>query len=159
MDSYEPEHPHLKKVWQRLSPEARRKRWEEAKRRERILKLVAGRPDGQSERAAVRELVKTAPELLRQDGQGRIVPVDRSGFRRWKERCRLHGFDGLLDWRRPPVSPMPEEVRSAICTMRRMDPEIRVERICQHVLEHHGYKASTTKVKRVLLVETDAPMG
>jgi hypothetical protein len=45
---------------------------------------------------------------------------------------------------------MPKEVDIAICTLRRADPDISVEKIVEHVAKHHGYETSETTVKRIL---------
>jgi transposase len=136
VNPYEPRHPHVSRVWKRLTEAVKESRLMDAQRREEILKAVAGRRKKESERAALKRL-----------GQG----MDRSTFRRWQNRYQAHGFDGLLDWRLPPESAaMPEAVREAICTLRRADPNCPVQTIVAHVERHHGYDVSETKVKTVL---------
>ena len=137
--SYAPTHPHCCKVWERLDEESQRERLAEAQRRERLLKRVSARIRlGESERRAVKCL------------EG----VDRSNFRRWKQKYDTYGLDGLIDWRMPPKpEEMPLEVRTAICTLRRADANVPVEEIVAHVDEHHSYQTSTTTVKRVLRQE------
>lgn len=135
MDGYEPKHPHLVRVWERLNAGSRAVRVRDAQRRKEVLGAVEARPRGESERAAIRRLVPA---------------VDRSTFRRWHRRYREYGFDGLLDWRMPPRSPMSDEVRAAICTLRRVDPNMAVELVIAHVAKHHDYAVSGTTVKRVL---------
>jgi len=83
-----------------------------------------------------------------------LVGVDRSNYRRWKQKYDAHGLDGLIDWRMPPKpEEMPLDVRTAICTLRRVDPNVSVEEIVAHVAQHHSYQTSTTTVKRVLRQE------
>ena len=78
----------------------------------------------------------------------------RSTLRRWRKRYEEYGFDGLVDWRLPPGVPsMPAEVRGAVCTLRRADPNVGVDVIIEHVREHHNFTTSATKVKRVLREE------
>lgn len=86
------------------------------------------------------------------DALRRVAPnVDRGSYRRWKTIFYARGLEGLIDWRLPPkVEEMPAVVREAICTLRRADPEISVERIVAHVAKHHGFTTSGTTVKRVL---------
>jgi len=107
----------------------------EARERERSLERLTKRRKGESERAALRRL---------------LPGVDRSNFRRWKQRFEEHGLDGLFDWRMPPPSAMTAEVRSAICTLRRADPQVGVESIVEHIATHHGMTTNATSVKEVL---------
>ena len=108
----------------------------EARRREEILKVVAGRAKTESERKAIKRLPSAE---------------DRSTFRRWQNRYQSYGFDGLVDWRLPPPpESMPETVRAAICTLRQADPNFAVAAIISHVAKHHGYEVGETKVKEVL---------
>ena len=135
-EQYEPRHPYFRKIWDELSGEARRQRWTAAMRLQRILAAVARRRKGESERRALRRL---------------FPAVDRSSFRRWKSHHAAFGVDGLFDWRSPPRSEeMPAEVRAAICTLRRADPNIDVEVLVEHAAQHHGFSTSATTVKRVL---------
>jgi transposase len=136
--SYTPTHPHCCKVWERLDEEGRRERFAEAQWRERLLKMVGARVRrGESERSVNKDL-----------------GVDRSNYRRWKQKYELYGLDGLIDWRMPPKpKEMPVEVRTAVCTLRRADPNVSVEDIVAHVAKHHSYQTSTTTVKRVLRQE------
>ena len=136
-ECYEPTHPPLCRIWKQLSEEMREDRREEAERRERILKTVGARPAGESERAALRRLAKAE---------------DRSTFRRWQNRYREHGFDGLVDSRLPP---RPEEVtseaaREAMCTLRRADPEVSVATIIAHGAKFHDCQVGKSTVKEVL---------
>jgi transposase len=99
---------------------------------------VAARADGESERDATK----------------RVVPHEhRSSFRWWQKRYDQQGFEGLIDRRIGPESKMPPEVRAAICTLRRADPNFDVEKIVAHVAEHHGFKTSATQVKGILRQE------
>jgi len=138
-NSYQPTQPHCRKMWEGLDEQARRERLTEARRRERLLKVVNARVgSGESERQVVKGL----------------VGVDRSNYRRWKQRYEAYGLDGLIDWRLPPKpEELPLDVRTAICTLRRVDPNVPVEKIVAHVAKHHSYKTSTTTVKRVLRQE------
>jgi hypothetical protein len=138
LDDYQPQRPKWRELWQSLSQETRAKRFADALERQAAIESVAAREPGESERAALRRL------------SGAI----RSNFRRWKERYAKYGFDGLMDWRLPPKVPTtPGEVRAAICTMRRMDPDIGVDAVVQHVAQHHQFKVSATTVKLILREE------
>lgn len=78
----------------------------------------------------------------------------RSSFRRWQQRYSKYGFDGLIDWRLPPARPsVPPEVRAAICTLRRMDGNMPVDKVIQHIGEHHHFEVGQTTVKQVLREE------
>jgi hypothetical protein len=134
-ETFEPRHPHLQRVWQGLGPVGRARRWLQARERQEVLQRVAGRRRGESERAALLRLFPT---------------VDRSNFRRWAKRYAAHGFEGLFDWRMVPPSPLTPEVRSAICTLRRVDPAVAVAQIQAHVAAHHGVTTNATSIKEVL---------
>jgi transposase len=137
VDTFVPTHPPLRRVWKKLNEGARTTRVLEAQRRERILKAVARKRKRESERDAIKRL-----------GEG----VDRSTFRRWQDRYRLFGFDGLVDTRLPPRSPeTPAAIREVICTLRRADPQCAVEAIIAHVAKHHEYDVGATMVKEVLV--------
>ena len=119
-----------------MSEETRENRRREAERREKLLKAVAARPRGESERSAIKRLA---------------AAEDRSTFRRWKARYLEHGFDGLVDWRLPPRPELtPEAVREAMYTLRRADPEVSVAAIIAHVAKYHGYEVGKTTVKEAL---------
>lgn len=133
MSGYVPVHPHLRLVWERLSPAAREARYEEAMERKEVLERFEMLSSQMSERAALRE-----------------VKTGRTKFRRWHKRYQAFGVDGLLDWRMPPKSPLTASVVAAICTMRRADPEVSVETIIAHVATHHQAKTNATSVKEVL---------
>ncbi|MCD6499219.1 MAG: hypothetical protein J7M25_13085 [Deltaproteobacteria bacterium] len=134
-EDYEPEDAEVRRVWVRLSAETRRSRFDDALRRLAALREVMGRPEDESERRAIERVVTWA---------------HRSSFRRWQTRYRTHGFDGLISRRIGPPTPMPPQVRTAICTLRQVDPDINAEDIVVHVRKFHGFETSTTKVKRVL---------
>jgi hypothetical protein len=104
-------------------------------RRLAAIREVAQRPAGESERKAIARVVTWA---------------HRSNVRRWQQGYRTSGFQGLLSWRIAPASPMPEEVQTVICTMRRMDPEVGVSQIVEHVQRFHQFPTSEATVKRVL---------
>ena len=138
-EQYDPSNPQCVKAWKQLSPKVQRQRWREATKRRRILVAVEARRGSESERRALRR---------------RFPAVNRSNFRRWKERYAAFGLDGLVDWRAPPCAEeMPGEVRAALCTLRRADPNIDVEVMVEHVAKHHGFSTSATTVKRVLSEE------
>ncbi len=132
---FQPRQPDFVRIWAGLSPEVRSERHEEALRREGVLQRVASRPEGASERAAVKELTP---------------PIDRSTFRRWKGRYAEYGLEGLFDWRRPPRVEVPPEIRGAVCTLRQADPNFAVEAVVQHLAKHHTFKTSESTVKRIL---------
>lgn len=134
-EDYEAEDAEVRRAWVRLSGETRQSRFDDALRHLGALREVVGRPEGESERAAIARVVTWA---------------HRSSFRRWQTRYGTHGFDGLISRRIGPPSPMPPEVRTAICTLRQVDPDINVEDIVAHVGKFHGFETSTTKVERVL---------
>ena len=134
-EDWQPDDPGRLATWMRLQPETKRMRFNEALRRLDALREVTGRPAGESERKAI----------------ARIVTEDhRSSFRRWQDRYRRVGFEGLLYWQVAPPSPMPDAVRVAICTLVRVDPAISVEAVVVHVQQFHDFKTSETTVKRVL---------
>jgi hypothetical protein len=137
-EDYQPQRPKWRELWQGLSQETRARHYSEALERKAAIEAVAARNPGESERAALRRL------------SGAI----RSSFRRWKERYAKYGFDGLLDWRLPPkAATTPAEVRIAICTLRRNDPNIGVEAVVKHVAQHHQFNISETTVKLILREE------
>ena len=82
MNGYEPAHPHLRGVWERLSPAAREARYQQGMERKEVMEKVAAALVRMSERAALRQ-----------------VGMDRSSYRRWHKRYQAHGMDGLMDWR------------------------------------------------------------
>ncbi len=132
---YKPENSKVLRVWNRLSTETREKRFSQAKKRLELVKAMEKRDGNESERAA----------SVRLNGG-----VDRTTIRIWREKYNKIGFDGLIDIRVGPYTLMPEEIQNAICTLRRMDPNINVEAIISHVKEYHDFKTSATTVKRVL---------
>lgn len=137
-DSYEPSHPKCRRVWERLSVEAKRRMFEVALQREKLIEQVSACVDvgRESERHAVARLAPRA---------------SRSSYRKWKRNYDEHGLDGLLDWRMPPsTNKSSEQVRTAVCTLRQADPNVKVEAIQAHVAEHHGVLLSESTVKRIL---------
>ena len=119
VEGYEPQRPQWAELWKHLSPATRTRRLAAAVKREALLKAVATRKPGESERAAVR----------------RLSGMVRSSFRRWQQRYAKYGLDGLVDWRMPPKMPtMPPEARAALCTLRRMDANISVATMVQHLV-------------------------
>jgi len=134
-ENYQPADVDLRDTWLRLAPATRRARYAEAVRRLEAIRAVAGRPAAESERKAIARLVTWA---------------HRSNVRRWQQGYRALGFQGLIKWRVAPPSGMPEEVKAAICTMRRVDPAVDVARIVEHVQQFHQFTTSETKIKRVL---------
>src|SRR5512136_1907650 len=106
VDGYEPQRPHWREIWKQLSPQARAQRFAEALKRQEDILAVATAKASQSERAVLRQMAQAT----------------RSNVRRWQKRYDKYGFDGLIDWRVPPAPvATPAEVRTAICTLRRMD--------------------------------------
>jgi transposase len=138
VDGYEPQRLQWAELGKQLSPASRTRRLAAAVKREALLKAVATRKPGESERAAVR----------------RLSGMVRSSFRRWQQRYAKYGLDGLMDWRMAPKMPtMPPEARAALCTLRRMDANISVATMVQHLAVHHHVQVSETTVKRVLREE------
>ena len=135
VESYEPTRAGLCRIWKQLTEPQRAARLAEARRREGVLRTVAKRATGESERAAIK----------------RLSDEDRSTFRRWKREYIRYGLDGLVDTRLPPkTEPMPESIREVICTLRRADPQCSVATLIAHVSQHHGYKVGASTVKTVL---------
>jgi hypothetical protein len=135
MDAFRPRDPDRRRTWARLSPAVQQARLDKARRQLKAIEDVRARPEGETERHAIARVVTWA---------------HRSSYRRWQEAFDGEGFDGLIDWRIAPISPMPTAVREAICTLRRADPNYPVADIVAHVEKHHGFQTSETKVKRVL---------
>ena len=135
MDTYQARDPDRRRAWARLSPAVQQARLIKARRKLAAIEEVRARPAGETERDAIARVVTWA---------------HRSSYRRWQDAFDAGGFDGLLDWRIAPKSPMPVVVREAICTLRRADPNCPVADIMTHVAKHHGFQTSETKVKRVL---------
>jgi hypothetical protein len=135
VDEYQPRDPDRQRAWARLSPAVQQARLVKARRQLTAIEEVRERPEGESKRAAIARVVTWA---------------HRSSYRRWQAAFDAEGFDGLIDWRIAPASPMPTAVREAIYTLRRSDPEYRVSDIVAFVGKHHDFQTSETKVKRVL---------
>ena len=136
VDNYEPKRAEWYKLWQDWSPALRKRRFSDAQKREAAVQSMAPRDPAESERAAV----------LRKFPEG-----SRANLRRWQERYTEFGFDGLVDWRMPPVvQAMPKEIQAAICTLRQANPNVDVAVIVEHVAKYHAYKTCGTVVKRVL---------
>ena len=136
VDGYEPKRIEWQKLWQDWSPALRKRRFSDAQKREAALQSFVARDPTESERAAV----------LRKFPKG-----SRANLRRWRDRYKEFGFDGLVDWRVPPVEPpMPKQVEAAICGLRQANLNVDVAVIVQHVAKYHAYTTSETVVKRVL---------
>jgi transposase len=133
--NYEPKEAKVAKIWKGLSQKAREARLSRAKHRNELIKALGERGLDESERS-------TASRL--------DADVDRTTIRRWRERYEKYGIDGLIDQRVGPHRMIPEEVRVAIRTLRRADPNIAVEYIVKHVKQHHGVKPSGSTVKQIL---------
>jgi len=133
--NYEPKNDRVARVWRRLSPAARDKRWEQAMRRLELIQALDARGENETERSAARQL---------------DAGVDRTTIRRWRERYKSYGFDGLIDARMGPRPLVDDEVRGAICTLRRADPNIAAAAIIAHVKQHHGVDLSESTVTTVL---------
>ena len=113
MDEYQPEQPALQRAWARLSVSCRQERLRRAKARECLLNEVAAK----------------APQESEQEVLSRVAPdVKYSSFKRWKERYAADGIDGLVDGRIPPNSPLSSRAAAELCTLRRADPQIAVEK-------------------------------
>ena len=135
---YKPKHIKIADIWKRLSPQSREKRLKQAKKRLAIIKALKERPTKESERAAFKRL---------------DIKIDRSTILRWRKKYEEFGIDGLIDVRIGPNSPIAREVRAAICTLRRTDPNIAVEVILSHLKKNYDFKTSGTTVKKVLREE------
>lgn len=136
LEDYQPSKPERRELWERWPLARRKRRFADAVERYRAIQELAARQSTESERAA----------MLR-----KLAESSRTNLRRWQQRYTEQGFDGLIDWRDPPVAaPMPKEVEGAICTLRQADPNVAVATIVEHVRKHHGYETSETVVKRVL---------
>lgn len=136
LEDFNPQREHWRSVWNELDLEVRRLRYESAVERLRILESVAEEAKKSSERRALKVV---APG------------THRSTYRKWKQRFEAHGIEGLVDGRMPPRrEKTPPDVVTAICTLRRADPDISVEALVAHVAKHHDHSLSETTVKRVL---------
>ena len=132
---YEPKDSKVLRIWNRLSPEARETKLSQARERLELLTALNARDKNESERAAVARLK---------------VNVNRTTILRWRKRYEQLGFDGLIDIRTGPYSSISAEIQSAICTLRRVDPNMNVESILSHLKKYHDFKTSNTSVKRIL---------
>ena len=134
--SYEPKRAQWQQLWQGWSPALRKRRFLAAQKREATLLSLVTRDSGESERAAVRR---------------KFSKESRTNLRRWQEDYAEYGFDGLIDWRMPPLVPaITKEIQAAICTLRQADPNVDVAVIVKHIAKHHAFATSETAVKRVL---------
>ena len=136
IERYEPKRERWRELWTKWSATVRQERLAAALKRQ--AQLVEWDADD-------------APESERSRVRRHPAEITRGSLRRWRERYAKFGIDGLVDWRTPPDAPaMPNEVLIAICTMRRVDPNVDVDMIVEHVARHHAFKTSETVVKRVL---------
>lgn len=133
--NYEPQNSRVAEIWRRLSPAAQENRWKQAVRRLELIQALDNKRENVTERGAVKQM---------------NVDVDRATLRRWQERYRACGFDGLIDVRMGPRSLVDDAVRGAICTLRQADPNIAVSTIVAHVKRHHGVALGESTVKNVL---------
>lgn len=133
--SYEPKNDKVAGIWQRLSPSVREKRLAQARRRLELIRALDSKSEDLTEREAARQL---------------NAEMDRTTILRWRKRYQEHGFDGLIDTRTGPRLPVDPEVRIAICTLRRADPDIATEDIAAHLKQHHGVTVGPTTIKKVL---------
>ncbi|MCP4081984.1 MAG: helix-turn-helix domain-containing protein [Planctomycetaceae bacterium] len=133
--SYEPKDPQVARIWRRLSPAAREKRFSQAMRRQEVIRALANKSEDVSERTAVSQL---------------NAGVDRTTIRSWRKRYENRGFDGLIDIRIRPDSPIEPAVCGAICTLRRADPNISVKAVIAHVKQYHGVTIGETSVEGLL---------
>ncbi|MDM8514606.1 hypothetical protein QUF76_00270 [Desulfobacterales bacterium HSG16] len=68
------------------------------------------------------------------------IKVDRTTTLRWHQRYEEHGLDGLIDVRIGRNRPVPKEICTTICTLRRADPNIAVEAIISNLEEYYDFK-------------------
>ncbi len=135
MEQYQPKHPALQRAWERLSVACRQERLRRAKAREQVLKEVAAK----------------APQETEQEALSRVAPeVKYSSFSRWKKRYAAEGVDGLVDGRIPPNSPLSSKVAAELCTLRRADPQVAVQKLVEYAATQHQEKTNAATVKRVL---------
>ena len=137
MDEYEyqPTQPWLQRAWARLSVSGRQKRLRRARERERWLKEVAAR----------------GPQEKEQQALARVAPgVTLSSFSRWKKRYAAYGLDGLVEGRIPTKSPLSAQTAAELCTLRRADPQVGVERLVAYAAEQRQEATNATTVKKVL---------
>src|SRR5437016_3604025 len=114
MDEYQPTQPWLQRAWERLSLQCREERLRQAKRREGWLKEMAAK----------------GPQDSEQEALARVAPgVKYASFKRWRERYAAYGLDGLVDGRIPPKSPLSAQVAAELCTLRRADSQIGVDKL------------------------------
>ena len=107
-ETFEPSHPHLRKVWDALGEAARRHRYSEAKQHYVLVRLVlAAMASGKGERQALREVAPETP---------------RSTWRQWKKKYDKYGIEGLFDWRMPARPRVPAAVREPPLARRRGAP-------------------------------------
>jgi len=113
-DSYEPSQAQCRQAWERLGLDAKRRRLAVALKRQSVVEQVmASVRAGESERGTLKRL---APE------------VNRSSYLKWRRKYEAFGLDGLIDWRMPPIrAKVTQEVRGAICTLRRAAPNVSVD--------------------------------
>jgi len=133
MSGYEPVDERLRRIWERLSPKVREARYQQGMARKKMIEEIEAVSKGMSLREALRE-----------------AGVKRATYNYWRQRYLARGVDGLMDERVPPPSPLTPQVVAAICTMRRADPNVKVEAIIAHVERYHQTKTNATSVKEVL---------
>src|SRR5580658_1670047 len=133
MSGYEPVDERLRRIWERRSPKAREARYQQGMARKKMHEEI----EALSKRISL-------PEALREAG---IKPAT---YRYRHQRYLARGVDGLMDERVPPLSPLTPQVLEVICTMRRADPNVKVEAIIAHVASYHQTKTNATSVKEVL---------
>jgi transposase len=133
--NYEPKDDRVARVWRRLSPDARNKRWEKAMRRLELIRALDARGENETERSAARQL---------------DAGVDRTTIRRWSERYNSYGSDGLIDARMGPRPLVDADVHGATCTLRQADPNIAAAAMVAHVKQRHGIELSESTVTTVL---------
>ena len=132
---YEPQDSRVLRIWNRLSPEARKAKLSQARERFDLLTTLNKRSKNESKRAAASRL---------------NIKVNRTTIQRWQNRYDKLGLDGLIDIRTGPYSAVSAEIQNTICTLRRVDPNVSVETILSHLLEYHDFTTSNTTVKRIL---------
>lgn len=123
-----------------LKPETWRKRVEAAEAQAAAIEAVEqARAEGATEPEA---LARFAPDWHRSTYHGR------------RRRYRAAGVEGLISGRKGAFpKTLTPEVRQAVCILRRLDPQVPVERIAEVVLAQTGVAVSITSIKRVLRAE------
>ena len=132
--------PEMHALKRTLKPETWNQRVERAKEHAAIVAAIEeARAEGATEEEALR---RYAPDW------------DRSTYHGRRRRFRAGGMVRLIN-QRPGKLPekLSPEVRQVICSLRRLDPQVAVERIADVVEAQCGVRVSPTLIKRVLAAE------